>query len=74
MTSDKLNTIIDLCIENNATLIMSVDDINIYIPFEKGKYEDTFTDEKYLYYWNYVFNNWNLLPINKIHSINIKID
>lgn len=74
MTPDKLKTIIDLCIENNATLIMSVDGINIYITFEKGKYEDTFADEKYLYYWNYVFDCRNSLPINKIRNINIKID
>lgn len=77
MTLNKLNTIIDFCIENKANLILSIDDGTLaFIDFNIDKYKDTHIDEQYnyLYYWNYMFNHWNAIHISRINNIQIQIN
>lgn len=75
MTSDKLNSTIDFCIENKAELVLSVNDTIVFIDFNNDdRYIDTHTDEQYLYFWNYIFNHWNIIPIDSINTIQIQID
>lgn len=74
MTSDKLNTIINFCIENHAELILSVENLKVSIIFNDNRYIDTFTDKNYLYFWNYMFNHWNVIPIDSINTIQIQIN
>ena len=74
MTSDKLNTIMNICIENHAELILSVENLKVSIIFNDNRYIDTFTDKNYLYFWNYMFNHWNVIPIDSINTIQIQIN
>lgn len=75
MTSDKLNNAIDFYIENKAELVLSVNDTIVFIDFnDDDRYIDTHTDEQYLYFWNYIFKHWNIIPIDSINTIQVQID
>lgn len=75
MTSDKLNSTIDFCIENKAELVLSVNDTIVFIDFnDDNRYIDTFTYKNHLYSWNYIFNHWNVISIDSINTIQIQIN
>lgn len=78
MTLDKLNNTIDFCIKNKAQLTLSIDNGTlVFIDFNiDDRYTDTHIDEQYnyFYFWNYMFNHWNAIHIDRIDNIQIQID
>ena len=41
----------------------------VFVDFNDEEYEDTHTDNDYLYVWNTTFNNWDLVPFEDIEFI-----
>jgi len=67
MKEETLDTIIDFCIANDVELTLTLPSIKVFINFNEGdRYEDTFVDEGNLYFWNYMFNHWNVIPVKEI--------
>lgn len=67
MKEETLDTIINFCIANDAELTLTLLSIKVFINFNEGdRYEDTFVDEGNLYFWNYMFNHWNVIPVKEI--------
>lgn len=67
MKEETLDTIINFCIANDAELTLTLLSIKVFINFNEGdRYKDTFVDEGNLYFWNYMFNNWNVIPVKEI--------
>lgn len=70
VTREQVQAIIDSANKLKVELvIVSKNQLQLFIDFKKKYNKVTHTDKMFLYYWNVVFRKWNILPLEDIDFI-----
>ena len=70
MTQEKVKQLLEFGRTLKEELVVvTKDKLIIFVDFSDEEYEDTHIDNTYLYIWSFIFNRWNLIPLEDIEFI-----